>query len=68
MKVRWPWGQGFSARHEHDGLQICQEFSDVFTKETGWDLKSKFIAKYPKLLEGMNVEALRFQVTVGQPC
>lgn len=47
-------------RHERDDLQICQEFLDVFTKETGWGLTSEFIAKYPELLEGMYVEADRF--------
>ncbi|OJZ88759.1 hypothetical protein ASPFODRAFT_44482 [Aspergillus luchuensis CBS 106.47] len=68
MKVRWPWGQGILVRDERDDLQICEGILDVFTKESGWGLTSEFIAKYPELLEGMNVEALRFQIMVGQAC
>ncbi|KAH8422876.1 bZIP transcription factor [Aspergillus melleus] len=67
MKVRWPWGQEILERDEFDELQIHQEFLDVFTKESGWGLTPEFISKYPELLEGMNAETLRFQITVGQP-
>ncbi|CAG8422576.1 unnamed protein product [Penicillium salamii] len=67
MKVRWPWGQGILERDERDNLQVHQEFLDVFTKESGWGLTSEFIERYPELLQGMNVDAVRFQITVGQP-
>ena len=67
MKVWWPWGQGILERDELDELQICQGFLDVFTKESGWGLTSEFIAKYPELLEGMDIEAVRFQIRVEQP-
>ncbi|OQE21736.1 hypothetical protein PENSTE_c011G04302 [Penicillium steckii] len=68
MKVWWPWGQEILERDERDELQIRQEFFDVFTKEIGWGLTSEFIGRYPELLHGMDIESVRFQITVGQPC
>lgn len=55
-------------RDERDDLQICQDFLDAFTEESGWGLTSEFIAKYPELLDGMDVEVVRFQITMRQPC
>lgn len=63
-KLRWPWGEDMLERDEDDNLQMRQEFSDVFTQESGWGLTTEFIEKYPELLEGMDVEALRFRITL----
>ncbi|PLB49718.1 hypothetical protein P170DRAFT_437255 [Aspergillus steynii IBT 23096] len=59
-KVRWPWGRDILERDEADNLRIPQDFFDVFTQVSGWGLTTEFIEKYPDLVEGMDVEALRF--------
>ncbi|GFF34839.1 hypothetical protein IFM46972_04363 [Aspergillus udagawae] len=61
-KVRWPWGKDMLERDADDNLQIRQEFFEVFTRESGWGLTSEFIDKYPELMEGLDVEALRFRM------
>ncbi|PKX89791.1 bZIP transcription factor [Aspergillus novofumigatus IBT 16806] len=61
-KVRWPWGKDVLERDADDNLQIRQEFFEVFTRESGWGLTSEFIDKYPELMEGLDVEALRFRM------
>ncbi|KAF7114501.1 hypothetical protein CNMCM5793_008805 [Aspergillus hiratsukae] len=61
-KVRWPWGKDMLERDADDNLQIRREFFDVFTRESGWGLTSEFIDKYPELMEGLDVEALRFRM------
>lgn len=63
-KVRWPWGEDMLERDADDNLRMRQDFHDVFTRESGWGLTTEFIDKYPELLEGMDVEALRFQITL----
>ncbi|GAQ11592.1 hypothetical protein ALT_8913 [Aspergillus lentulus] len=61
-KVRWPWGKDMLERDADDNLQIRQEFFEVFTRESGWGLTSEFLDKYPELMEGLDVEALRFRM------
>lgn len=61
-KVRWPWGEGMLERDADDNLQMRRDFFDVFTRESGWGLTPEFIDRYPGLLEGMDIEALRFQM------
>lgn len=64
MKVRWPWGEEVLEPDEEDNMQIRPEFLDVFTSESGWGLTDEFISKYPELLQGMNIETLRFDITL----
>ncbi|RHZ65703.1 bZIP transcription factor [Aspergillus thermomutatus] len=61
-KVRWPWGKDMLERDADDNLQIREEFFEVFTRESGWGLTSEFIDKYPELMEGLDVDALRFRM------
>ena len=63
-KLRWPWGEDMLERDGDDNLQMRQEFSDVFTSESGWGITAEFMEKYPELLEGMDVESLRFQIAL----
>lgn len=63
-KVRWPWGEDMLERDADDNLRMRQDFYDVFTRESSWGLTTEFIEKYPELLEGMDVEALRFRITL----
>lgn len=58
-KIRWPWGKDILERDAADNLQIRRDFFDVFTRESGWGLTTEFIEKYPELVEGMDVEAVR---------
>ncbi|KAF9894328.1 hypothetical protein FE257_007831 [Aspergillus nanangensis] len=64
VKVRWPWGKNVLERDEEDRLQVRREFLEVFTDEGGWGVTEEFIERYPELVEGMDVEALRFRITV----
>ncbi|KAK1143757.1 hypothetical protein N8T08_006158 [Aspergillus melleus] len=59
-KIRWPWGKDILERDAADNLTIRQDFFDVFTRADGWGLTTEFIEKYPELMEGMDVEAVRF--------
>ncbi|PLB54062.1 hypothetical protein P170DRAFT_7779 [Aspergillus steynii IBT 23096] len=61
-RVRWPFGEPILERDANDNLQIRQKFLNTVTQESGWGLTSEFIDKYPELLEGMDVEAVRFRV------
>ncbi|PLB44236.1 hypothetical protein P170DRAFT_502878 [Aspergillus steynii IBT 23096] len=64
MKVRWPWGEEILEPDEDDNMQIRRKFVDVFTCETGLGLTDEFISKFPELLEGMDIETLRFDITL----
>lgn len=66
-KIRWPWGRDILERDAADNLRIRQDFFDVFSKESGWGLTTEFIDKYPELLEGMDVEAIRFSYEPAAP-
>lgn len=61
VKVRWPWGKDVLERDADDNLRVRSEFLDVFTQESGWGVTGEFIEKYPELLEGMDVETVRFR-------
>lgn len=63
MKVRWPWNKDMMERDADDNLQVREDFKQIFMSEDGWGLTAEFIDRYPLLLEGMNVEALRFEIT-----
>lgn len=61
IKVRWPWGKDVLERDVDDRLRVRRDFLDVFTQESGWGVTGEFIEKYPELLEGMDIEAVRFR-------
>jgi hypothetical protein len=63
-KIRWEWGKDVLERDSDDNLQIRSEFFDVFTRESGWGLTSEFIEKYPKLMDGMDIEAVRVRLDI----
>ncbi|EED14378.1 conserved hypothetical protein [Talaromyces stipitatus ATCC 10500] len=62
MKVRWPWNKDMLERDAEDNLQIREDFRQIFSREDGWGLTAEFIDRYPMLLEGMDLEALRFEI------
>lgn len=63
MKVRWPWNKDMLERDADDNLQLREDFKQIYSKEDGWGLTAEFIDRYPMLLEGMDAEALRFEIT-----
>ena len=63
MKVRWPWNKDMLERDADDNLQLREDFRQIYSKEDGWGLTAEFIDRYPMLLEGMDAEALRFEIT-----
>lgn len=63
MKVRWPWNKDMLERDADDNLQLREDFRQMFSSEDGWGLTAEFIDRYPMLVEGMDVEALRFEIT-----
>lgn len=62
VKVRWPWGVDVLERDEDDNLRMKSEFLEVVFQESGWGLTTEFIEKYPEILDGMDVEAVRFHM------
>lgn len=64
MKVRWPWNKPMLERDADDQLQLRSDFREVFMNVDGWGLTAEFIDRYPELLEGMDVNALRFEITL----
>lgn len=63
MKVRWPWNKDMMERDADNNLQLRDDFKKTFYQESGWGLTTEFIDRYPMLLEGMDVEALRYEIT-----
>ncbi|KAF7594632.1 hypothetical protein BBP40_008722 [Aspergillus hancockii] len=59
-KVRWSPSKDYLERDCHDNIQVMREFYETFTNPYGWGLTSKFITKYPELMEGLDVEAVRW--------
>ena len=62
VKLRWAWGEDILERDSEDNLLMRRESFEVFTRVSGWGLTSEFIDKYPELLEGMDIEAMRFRM------
>lgn len=61
-KLRWPWGKPILERDSDDELQMRGDYFETFTRESAWGLTSEFIERYPELLEGMDVESIRFRL------
>lgn len=66
MKVRWPWGAEMLERDVDDNVQIKGDFKQIFLREDGWGLTAEFIDKFPEVVEGMDIEALRFGICLGE--
>lgn len=62
IKVRWPWGKNFLTPSDDAGLHISREFYNTFMTLSGWGLTGEFISKYPRLLEQIDVETVRYRV------
>ncbi|KAL4895337.1 hypothetical protein BDV59DRAFT_200004 [Aspergillus ambiguus] len=61
-KVRWPWGEPFLERNEENELRIRADFYKTFMSEHGWGLTPEFIAQYPQLLVGVDVQSVIHEV------
>jgi hypothetical protein len=61
-KVRWPWFNDYLERDSDDNILLKREFYETFIHPDGWGLTSEFIERYPELLEGMDVEAVRWDL------
>ncbi|KAE8155321.1 hypothetical protein BDV25DRAFT_146489 [Aspergillus avenaceus] len=64
IKVRWPWFEDILERDHNDHLQISRRFFETFTRTSGWGITSEFIDKYPELLEGLDVESIRYRMDI----
>ncbi|KAK9850817.1 uncharacterized protein MYU51_011377 [Penicillium brevicompactum] len=62
MKIRWPWGEDILERDDNNELQIKKKFYDTFTKPEGWGLTPEFTARYPNLVEGMDIREVLFEL------
>lgn len=63
-KLRWPWGKPILERDSDDNLQMRGDYFETFTRESAWGLTSEFIERYPELLQGMDIEAVRFRLSL----
>ncbi|KAL5356284.1 hypothetical protein BJX96DRAFT_186237 [Aspergillus floccosus] len=61
-KVRWPWGEPILERDEANELRMKPEFYKTFMSESGWGLTPEFIARYPQLLVGVDVQSVIHEV------
>ncbi|KAE8356863.1 hypothetical protein BDV28DRAFT_41766 [Aspergillus coremiiformis] len=59
-KVRWPSSNSIWDWDRDDNILIKPEFFQTFMNPHGWGLASGFIDKYPQLMKGLDVEAVRF--------
>lgn len=61
-KLRWPWGKPILERDPDDDLQMRDDYLETITRESAWGLTPEFIERYPELVEGMDVEGIRFRM------
>ncbi|KAH6880375.1 hypothetical protein B0T10DRAFT_565598 [Thelonectria olida] len=64
QKVRWPWRKPFLLPNDNGDWHICPEFYSTMTRLDGWGLTDEYIQylrQYPQLLEGIDVETLRYR-------
>jgi hypothetical protein len=64
QKVRWPWRKPFLLPNDNGDWHICPEFYSTLTRLDGWGLTDEYIQylrQYPQLLEGIDVETVRYQ-------
>lgn len=61
-KVRWPWGKKFLEPGEDGQFRMVPEFYDTFTRIDGWGLTDELIMRYPAIVDGLDIESIRFQI------
>ncbi len=62
VRVRWPWGKNFLEAKEDGGFGMAPEFYDTFTRIEGWGLTEDVMVRYPAIVDGLDVDAMRFEV------
>ncbi|CAG7984817.1 unnamed protein product [Penicillium salamii] len=62
VKIRWPWGEDILERDDQNELRIKKNFCETFMKLEGWGLTPEFTAKYPDLVEGMDLREITFEL------
>ncbi|KAG7284233.1 hypothetical protein NEMBOFW57_010597 [Staphylotrichum longicolle] len=64
IKVRWAWGKNFLEPGEDGQFRILPEFYDTFTRIEGWGLTDELMTRYPAIVDGLDVDSIRFQVAL----
>lgn len=62
LRVKWHRGDSIVESNGDDGLIVRCEFLERFMDEDGWGLSSEFIARYPELLEGLDIQKIVYDV------
>ncbi|OQD84615.1 hypothetical protein PENANT_c012G07725 [Penicillium antarcticum] len=58
IKIRWPWGEDILERNEENELVIKPQFYETFMSEAGWGVTPEFIARYPDLFVGIDINSI----------
>lgn len=58
IKIRWPWGEDILERNEENELVIKSQFYETFMSQRGWGLTPEFIARYPDLFVGIDINSI----------
>ncbi|KAF5859774.1 hypothetical protein ETB97_002437 [Aspergillus alliaceus] len=61
-RVRWPSSKSIWEWDSDENIYIKPEFFQTFMTRSGWGLSSTFINKFPVLVKGIDVEAIRFDI------
>ena len=62
VKVRWPWGKNMLEPGEDGQFRILPDFYKTFTSIEGWGLTDELMTRYPAIVDGLDVESIRFQI------
>ncbi len=62
VKVRWPWGKNILEPGEDGQFRILPDFYKTFTRIDGWGLTDELMTRYPAIVDGLDIESIRFQV------
>ncbi|KAJ5762016.1 uncharacterized protein N7511_005398 [Penicillium nucicola] len=58
VKIRWPWGEDILERNEDNELVMKPQFYETFMSERGWGITPEFIARYPDLFAGIDINSI----------
>ncbi|KEY74989.1 hypothetical protein S7711_10448 [Stachybotrys chartarum IBT 7711] len=61
-RVRWPWGESILVPGEDGEFSIRPDFYKTFMSIEGWGISRDFIRAYPGLLEGLDVDAIAYEL------
>jgi hypothetical protein len=62
IKIRWPWGEDILERNNENELIIKPTFYETFMSASGWGLTPEFIARYPDLFVGIDINSIVFEL------